>query len=366
MAPIPAGSSRRPQVTVVVPLYNRAAEIEATLESIISQDYDGHEIVVVDDGSTDGGPDKVKKFAPLVQLLTQKNQGAGAARNLALSQARGDFLAACDSDDVQLPFRLAAQATVLERDPEIALVFSDMKSWHQGEEITSDTLLRRRWLGPTVRKFETEITEAFGTPQTCQKWGLPVPPEYLERRVFVGHVAPLVTLMHIAWGAVQMSRVKSARAVGGYWEKGRAYEDWVFSGRLAKLWPVAFLDLPTCLYRIHPGQLTGRPRLNTECHLAAILELWRGDPEYYRRNKGVVDRVLGTAYANLGEVDAKEGRWAEAEAHFAQALATYPKLKRTYANLLLAMARRRAPFGLGALLDKKLPKILESGTESRG
>ncbi len=365
MAPIPSTSSRIPKVSVVMALYNRAADIKAAIESVIAQDYDDYEIIVVDDGSTDGSDHIVRSFGEQVHLVQQPNGGVGAARNAGIRAARGQYLAYCDTDDIQLPYRLKAQAELLDLFPDAAMVFSDFKTYIRGK-VTGDSHLRERWLGPTVRTFETEINEAFGPGKTAQELGITVPDEYRTKRIFHGEVAPLVALMHVAWGCVQMSRIEQVRAVGGHWEEVRAYEDWCLTGDLARRAPLVFMDMPTCLYRVHPDQLTGRARLNTECYRDVIMHSWRTDAAFYAQHKALVDLITGTAYALVGEVEAADGNWEEAESNYLQALRYWPKLKRTYANLALAAARTRLPGPLEIRLDRWLPTTMQAKDEDRG
>jgi glycosyltransferase involved in cell wall biosynthesis len=366
MAPIPQSSSRVPRISVVMALYNRAPEVGAALESVLAQDHEDYEVVVVDDGSTDGGPDVVRRFGDQVRLIVRANGGVGAARNAGIAAARGEYLAYCDADDVQLPFRLRAQALLLDRFPRAAMVFSDFRTWTRGEVVTGDSHLRTRWLGPTVRTFEAELTEAFREVHTCRSLEVPVPTEYRDRRVLVGEVAPLVARMHVAWGCVQMSRTEAVRAVGGHWEGVRAYEDWCLTSELSKRHPLIFMDLPTCVYRVHPEQLTGRPRLNAECYRDVVERTWAGDPDFSARHPELVALLRGSAHAMLGEIDATDGRWAEAEASYARALRAWPRLKRTYLNLALASARHRIPGFAAGPLGRRLPAYLKPRDEPRG
>ena len=241
-----------------------------------------------------------------------------------------------------------------DRFPDAAMIFSDFKTWILGE-VRGESHLRARWLGPALKPFEAEVREAFQRSSTCRELGVPVPAEYADRRVYHGNVAPLVALMHVAWGCVQLTRIDKVRAIGGMWEEVRAYEDWCLASELSKRHPLVYMDLPTILYRVHPEQLTGRPRLNNECYLKVIEHSWRGDPAFYSRHKALVDRVHGTAFALLGELEAAEGNWAQAERYFFSAIRSWPKFVRTWPNLMLSAVRRRVPFFRGTTLDRLLP-----------
>ncbi|KQT93600.1 hypothetical protein ASG49_00930 [Marmoricola sp. Leaf446] len=97
---------RAPTLSVVMPAYNTRAFIAAALESVLTQSLTDLEVVVVDDGSTDGSGDIASSIAardPRVRVVRQANAGLGAARNVGAEHARGAFLAFCDSDDLVLP-----------------------------------------------------------------------------------------------------------------------------------------------------------------------------------------------------------------------------------------------------------------------
>jgi len=112
-------------VSVILPVYNRAASVGRAIESVLAQTHRDLELIVVDDGSTDGTRAAVERYAPRVQLLSQSHAGPYAARNLALRHARGELVAFIDSDDAWLPDRLAAQLPLMQR-PEVGLVFGDV------------------------------------------------------------------------------------------------------------------------------------------------------------------------------------------------------------------------------------------------
>ncbi len=98
-------------VSVVVPLYNGEKTIKITIDSILNQTYFGFEVLVVDDGSTDGSAAIVKGFDDSrIRYFLQKNSGSPAApRNLALKEAKGELIALCDQDDVWYPQKLEVQ-----------------------------------------------------------------------------------------------------------------------------------------------------------------------------------------------------------------------------------------------------------------
>lgn len=91
-------SKRNTKVSVVVPVYNRGHGIEATVKRLLSQSFAPHEIIVVDDGSTDDTPEVLKRFGTQITVLRKENGGPASARNCGIRAASGEFIAFTDSD----------------------------------------------------------------------------------------------------------------------------------------------------------------------------------------------------------------------------------------------------------------------------
>jgi glycosyltransferase involved in cell wall biosynthesis len=119
----------QPLVSVVVPLYNAERYVTAALDSIFAQDAAALEVLVVDDGSQDGSVAALAPFAARVTLLRQANAGPAAARNRALRQAAGEFVAFLDADDLWPAGRLAAQLAVMAAQPACAVVLGQVENF---------------------------------------------------------------------------------------------------------------------------------------------------------------------------------------------------------------------------------------------
>lgn len=102
-----------PLVSVIMPLYNKRPYVERSIESIKNQTYSNWELIIVDDGSTDGSSDVVPRDNPRIKLFQQSNKGPGAARNRAVNMASGDYLAFIDADDCYYPFKLEKEMDLL-------------------------------------------------------------------------------------------------------------------------------------------------------------------------------------------------------------------------------------------------------------
>lgn len=122
-----AQSNPAPKVSVIIPSYNTADLIAACLDSIFAQTYSDFEAIVVNDGSPDT-PELEKVLLPYadrIVYIKQENKRAAGARNNAIRQARGEFVAFLDSDDTWMPDHLSSQMQLFAEDPSLDLVYSD-------------------------------------------------------------------------------------------------------------------------------------------------------------------------------------------------------------------------------------------------
>jgi glycosyltransferase involved in cell wall biosynthesis len=197
-----------PRVSVVLPTYNRATVLGASMESVLDQTYRDLELLVVDDGSTDDTAAVVDSVDdPRVAYLAhEQNRGVSAARNTGIEAARGDVVAFQDSDDEWAPEKLAAQMAVFDAaPPEVGVVYTGM--WR---EVGDD----RRYLPPPdVAPKEGDVNDA------------------LARQNFV---------------STQMAAVRAScfETAGAFDEDLPALVDWDLWLRLARDWEFRLVDEP--------------------------------------------------------------------------------------------------------------------------
>ncbi|HRK18090.1 MAG TPA: glycosyltransferase family 2 protein [Hyphomicrobiaceae bacterium] len=114
-----------PKVSVVISLYNTERYIAETIGSVLAQSFADFELIVVDDGSTDRGPEIALGFSdPRVRVFSQKNRGLAGARNAGIREARGTYVALLDADDLWHPRKLEACVARLDADPWAGIVFT--------------------------------------------------------------------------------------------------------------------------------------------------------------------------------------------------------------------------------------------------
>lgn len=113
-------------MSVVIPLYNARDVVRDTLESLFAQTYPHYEVVVVDDGSTDGSGEVVRGYGDRVRYIFQRNGGVACARNRGIAAARGRYIALLDHDDLWEREKLAKQVSMLDTQPAIGMVVTDV------------------------------------------------------------------------------------------------------------------------------------------------------------------------------------------------------------------------------------------------
>lgn len=112
-----------PAVSVIMPVFNAAPFVAEAIESILAQTFQDLVLIIINDGSTDGSGDVIRRFDdPRIHYLEQSNQGIAAALNAGIALSRAPLIARQDADDVSLPERIGAQVTFLRTHPEVGIV----------------------------------------------------------------------------------------------------------------------------------------------------------------------------------------------------------------------------------------------------
>lgn len=125
LGPLLSINDEPPIVSVLIPTYNRALFICEAIASVLTQTFSDFEIIIVDDGSTDNTEMLIREFSDSrIIYIKQKNKGRSHARNVALSCARGRYIAFLDSDDVYLSGKLALQVSYLDSHPHVGMLYT--------------------------------------------------------------------------------------------------------------------------------------------------------------------------------------------------------------------------------------------------
>jgi len=244
----------RPSASVITPVYNGAAYLEACLDSVLRQTLAPAEIIFVDDGSTDGTVallDAVGTPFPK-HVLRQENRGQSAARNLAASVARGTYLAFLDHDDLWYPRHLERLVALLEADPALGWAYSDIDEMDHDARLVHINLLRT--LNPSVQHPKVSIYNM------------------LSADMFIFPSAAVV-------------RRDAFLAVGGFDERLSGYEDDDLFLRLFRAgWQNAFVEESLTRYRRHLASSAFSERMwqSREIYAQKLMEAFPDDPDFVR------------------------------------------------------------------------------------
>ena len=205
-------------VTAILPVYNGEAWIARAIESVLSQTYRPVELIVVDDGSTDGTRRIIESFGDRVRLLEQPNRGVYSARNLGVRHAQGEWIAFLDADDVWLPDRLMLQVPLMGR-AEVGLVFGDAIHVKPGGSPTELSCFRA------------------------------APP----RR---GHAARGLVRCNFVPTITTLVRRRCLEEIGGFVETTQLSADYLAWFRIALRHEIDYVDRPVAHYTVRPGSLS--------------------------------------------------------------------------------------------------------------
>jgi hypothetical protein len=143
--------------SVVIPTCNRASLLPAALASVFAQEHPAREVIVVDDGSTDGTGALLQQFAGRVTVLRQQNRGPAAARNLGIAEASGDYVAFLDSDDLWFPWTLATYRRAIEANQHPALVAGAHVDFADAPPALTPAEFRHTWFPDYLASAEHKV-----------------------------------------------------------------------------------------------------------------------------------------------------------------------------------------------------------------
>lgn len=177
-------------VSVVIPFHNSLRFLSETIESVLAQTYPHWELLLVDDGSSDGSADIARGYAArnsdrikYLEHPGHANFGVTRTRNLGAEMSRGEFLAFLDSDDVWLPHKLKDQVGLMILHPQVGLVCAPSVYWHGWDEDVPAEIRQQDYvplLAPAGRVYESPVL--FVSTHPIGRWGAPCPSSFLLRR----------------------------------------------------------------------------------------------------------------------------------------------------------------------------------------
>ena len=224
-----------PKVSVIIPTYNRLPMLKEAVDSVLAQDFEDMELIVVDDGSTDETAEEMKRYGGRVKLIqNSENKGVSAARNKGILHARGKYIAFLDSDDLWVKGKLKIQVSFLDDNPHYPVCHTD-EIWIRRGKRVNPMLKHAKYSGWIFEK--------------C------------------------LPLCIISPSSVMMKRTLFSK-VGLFDEALPVCEDYDFWLRVSARFPIFFIDRKLIIKRGgHPDQLSQRSWGNDRCRVIALEKL---------------------------------------------------------------------------------------------
>lgn len=254
------------EVSVVIPVYNSEGFIIEAIDSMREQSFKDHEIIVIDDGSTDGTANIVKRYYKKVKYIYQQNRGIASARNRGIKEAKGKYIAFLDADDVSERNRLEIQVNALKRNKDAGLVYSSLSFINEkGDEISD------------IHRSEQYDSETF------------------LGKMFARNIT-------VSASAV-MAKKSLIDKLEGFDENIPLSEDYDLWLRMAKISSVVYIDVPLVRYRRHPNNMSMNRDGNKLNEARAILK--HDLKEVYGYVKKAyperADAVMGAIYTKISD-----------------------------------------------------------------
>jgi glycosyltransferase involved in cell wall biosynthesis len=268
-------NQNRPLVTVIIPTYNRDWIVGEAIDSVLDQDFDDYELMVVDDGSDDRTPEILAAYEGQLTVLRQPNRGVSAARNRGIAAAAGRLIAFLDSDDLWLPPKLSAQVIFFSENPDAVICQTEERWVRNGVRVNPP----KRHLKFSGMIFERSLDLCLVSPSAVM----------IKKRLF--------------------------DTVGVFDEALPACEDYDLWLRISCRYPVHLIDTELIIKRGgHADQLSRAPGLD-KYRIQSLMKLLEGNLLAPQQRQAVIATLKAKCDIYAGGCQ-KRGRQAEARYYY--------------------------------------------------
>ncbi len=291
-----------PRFSVVIAVYNGIPFIQKALDSVLKQKVPAHQIIVVDDGSTDETPNVLAGYGDKIQVVRKANGGVSKARNTALPLVTGDYIAFLDADDVWIDNKLECHAEAIRRYPDIGVFFCNYV-------VRVDIFGNR--LTNHYEGLQTRSLLNFDEPLKANALGL------LVRENFTGTPSAAV---------VKKSVIDR---IGFFSDAHRPSEDYEYWLRCAVVTNFVLLSEVQMYKRTHDRNLSADKIRNGLSHRKVLLDLLDIQRKYIRAHglEGICRSAVARIDYYLGDLSYAAGRAREAFGYFREGLAADPSFR---------------------------------------
>lgn len=290
---------QRRQVSVVIPCFNAERYIASTLRAVQAQSGAELEIIVVDDGSTDGSAALVERDFPAARLLRRANAGVAAARNAGIAAAGGEWIAFCDADDIWLPGKLAAQFEAMEAVPGCRMSYTAWHVWFSDAPEPEPALLQR-----------------LAEDATSPRWA-----------GASGWLYPELLLDCVVWTSSVLMQHSLLDEIGDFDTSLRIGEDYDLWLRASRATTIERVARPLALYRQHPASITrSAPRDNYRGRVVQrALDSWGlAGPDGRLADAAAVRAALAGSWSQFAYAQLEAGQRSAARRSLREALRVQP------------------------------------------
>jgi glycosyltransferase involved in cell wall biosynthesis len=251
----------KPRVSIVLPTYNRRDTIRRAVDSVLEQTFEDWELVVVDDGSTDGTRDLLDGIDRRVRIVAQKNGGVATARNTGLVQARGELIAFLDSDDAWPSHHLALATAFFDAHPDAHVFTSEFwEDFGNGDYVKHFRVETGDWYPATARRIGSHAFDArpprgdpylwfYETREELGAWARPA----LEGTPYGGALlyrGDIFRGWRWGWLMAMQPTVVTRHAMETVGPNDTSYpiaSDFGYLAGLCRTFPVSFVSAPGCI-----------------------------------------------------------------------------------------------------------------------
>lgn len=270
-----------PKISVILPAYNGERFIAAAIDSVLAQTYGDYEIIVVNDGSKDRTAEILSRYDKKIKVISQENGGIAKARNVAIENSEGEYLAFLDQDDIWLPGKLELQTALMEKDRKIGMAYTDVYIIGDNNAELSSFKLRKPRRGMIAEDLFLNNFIATSSVMTRR--------ECFDRvGLFDQELSPCLD-----------------------------YDRWL---NIAALYKIDYVDAPLVKFRDHVSTFRKNEILTAGKIVATLQRFVDTHPDIRRALGSKADRKISYYYINLGNKHLANGDFKKAFSGFRAAL----------------------------------------------
>jgi len=316
------------KISIIIPTYNYAQYICEAIESVLNQTYKDFEIIVVDDGSTDNTKEVIKPYLNKIKYIYQQNSGPSSARNRGIKEAKGEYIAFLDADDIWLPQKLELQIKFMEKEKEVGLIFSDMILFNEKGIIKNSFLKQKLFFNK-----------------------LPIKPLSSTEKVIYDNVFNALLQENFIPTNTVIAKKECFNKVGFFDETLFSVEDRDMWLRIGLFYDIGFINFPLVLTRFHETNISA----NQELALKSRLKVMKKFLNYSNlpiKSKKIIKQTINKIYFDLGYLYFTCEKFSLSRIYFRKFLKKNPFMFKPWIYILLSVLPTSAIRKLKNLKEK--------------